>query len=45
MQQLRQAAFKPIFQSFRDIVGEQIYLIALAWISMATDSANGAFAN
>jgi ribosomal protein S18 acetylase RimI-like enzyme len=30
MQQLRQAAFKPVFQSFRDIVGEQIYLIALA---------------
>jgi ribosomal protein S18 acetylase RimI-like enzyme len=29
MQQLRQAAFKPVFQSFRDIVGEQIYLIAL----------------
>jgi ribosomal protein S18 acetylase RimI-like enzyme len=29
MQQLRQAAFKPIFQSFRNIVGEQIYLIAL----------------
>ena len=29
MQQLRQAAFKPIFQSLRDIVGEQIYLIAL----------------
>jgi ribosomal protein S18 acetylase RimI-like enzyme len=29
MQQLRQAAFKPIFQSFRDIVGEQIYSIAL----------------
>jgi ribosomal protein S18 acetylase RimI-like enzyme len=29
MQQLRQAAFKPVFQSFRDIVGDQIYLIAL----------------
>jgi ribosomal protein S18 acetylase RimI-like enzyme len=29
MQRLRQAAFKPVFQSFRDIVGEQIYSIAL----------------
>jgi ribosomal protein S18 acetylase RimI-like enzyme len=29
MQQLRQAAFMPVFQSFRDIVGEQIYSIAL----------------
>ena len=30
MQRLRQAAFKPVFQSFRDIVGEHIYAIALA---------------
>jgi ribosomal protein S18 acetylase RimI-like enzyme len=30
MQQVRQAAFKPVFQSFRDIVGEEIYSIALA---------------
>ena len=30
MQRLRQAAFQPVFQSFRDIVGEQIYAIALA---------------
>jgi ribosomal protein S18 acetylase RimI-like enzyme len=29
MQRLRQEAFKPVFQSFRDIVGDQIYLIAL----------------
>jgi ribosomal protein S18 acetylase RimI-like enzyme len=30
MQQVRQAAFKPVFQSFRDIVGEEIYLLALS---------------
>jgi GNAT superfamily N-acetyltransferase len=30
MQDLRQAAFKPVFESFRDIVGERIYSIALA---------------
>src|SRR5262245_2634357 len=30
MQQVRQAAFKPVFQSFRDIVGEEIYALALA---------------
>jgi ribosomal protein S18 acetylase RimI-like enzyme len=30
MQHVRQAAFKPVFQSFRDIVGEEIYALALA---------------
>jgi ribosomal protein S18 acetylase RimI-like enzyme len=30
LQRVRQAAFKPVFQSFRDIVGEDIYAIALA---------------
>lgn len=30
MQEVRRAAFAPVFQSFRDIVGEQIHAIALA---------------
>src|SRR5262249_60620986 len=30
MHQVRQAPFKPVFQSFRDIVGEEIYALALA---------------
>jgi GNAT superfamily N-acetyltransferase len=30
MQAVRQAAFAPIFRSFREIVGEQIYALALA---------------
>jgi GNAT superfamily N-acetyltransferase len=30
MQQVRREAFKPVFQSFRDIVGEDIYALALA---------------
>jgi ribosomal protein S18 acetylase RimI-like enzyme len=29
MQRVRHAAFKPVFQSFRDIVGEEIYRLAL----------------
>jgi ribosomal protein S18 acetylase RimI-like enzyme len=30
LQRIRQAAFAPVFQSFRDIVGEQIAALALA---------------
>ena len=30
LQELRHAAFRPVFQSFRDIVGDPIYAIALA---------------
>jgi ribosomal protein S18 acetylase RimI-like enzyme len=30
LQRLRQAAFRPVFQSFRDVVGDDIYSIALA---------------
>lgn len=29
LQRIRQAAFEPVFRSFRDIVGERIYAIAL----------------
>lgn len=29
MQQLRQAAFKPVFQSFRELVGEEVYALSL----------------
>jgi GNAT superfamily N-acetyltransferase len=30
MQQLRQAAFKPVFQSFRELVGEDVYALSLS---------------
>lgn len=30
MQRIRKAAFRAVFQSFRDIVGEQIYMLGLA---------------
>lgn len=30
MQEVRRAAFRPVFQSFRDIVGDEIFLLALA---------------
>jgi GNAT superfamily N-acetyltransferase len=30
MQRVRREAFKPVFQAFRDIVGEEIYSLALA---------------
>lgn len=30
LQKVRQAAFEPVFKSFREIVGEEIYRIALA---------------
>jgi hypothetical protein len=41
MQQVRQAAFKPVFESFRNIVGEQIFLIALAEFRLTAGGITG----
>jgi hypothetical protein len=41
MQQVRQAAFKPVFESFRNIVGEQIFLIALAEFRLTAGGTTG----